>query len=390
MPALNVIPLWISTMLLCILPAMALLFQPCPLLGPVFPVPTSLSTSPIMAAAFKNLTSILDSLVRTDDSSAHGSVAANETSFSIGFFSTDGEESTSGMFQYHHTTAALRNSTQGVHMVDENSIYRIGSISKVFTVYTLLLEIGDGYWNDLVTKHVPELARVAASEVGQNNTIRHVRWEDITLGELASHMAGIGRECKLFRLLRHSNSDFCERKLMFVLSFTDLNGELLAVYASTDFVAAGLPPLSASDLPLCVQAHGCNRTGKYSRLGILGVPRSFKELIDIRVCKEYLTGVAKRYPVHLSSTTPTYSNAAFAILAFALESITNKTFDAMLNDSILTRLQMNNTSIFVPTTWGGGVILPTDTNAILWSSTDGPEAPYVLTDHFLANFSVRN
>lgn len=204
MLAVSAIPSWISTVLLCIVPALAQLFQPCPLLGPVFPLPTSLANSPIMAAAFKNLTSILDLLVRTDNSTLHGVVAANETSFSIGFFSADSGESPSGMFQYHHTAAALRNSTRGVRVVDEDSIYRIGSISKVFTIYTLLLEIGDGYWNDPVTKHVPELAAVAAAEAGQNDTIRHVRWEDITLGELASQMAGIGRECKCFGPLRVS------------------------------------------------------------------------------------------------------------------------------------------------------------------------------------------
>jgi CubicO group peptidase (beta-lactamase class C family) len=109
------------------------------------------------------------------------------------------------------------------------------------------------------------------------------------------------------------------------------------------------------------------------------------ELIDIRCRKEYLTGVAKRYPVHLSSTTPTYSNAAFAILAFALESITNQSFVTMLNDKLLTPLRMNYSSLFVPTIWGDAVILPTDTNASLWSSTNGPEAPYVKTDYFLAN-----
>jgi hypothetical protein len=63
---------------------------------------------------------------------------------------------------------------------------------------------------------------------------------------------------------------------MFVLPCTDLNGELLLVPALTDFVATGLPPLTVSDLPLCVQAHGCNRMGKHSRLGILDVSNSFK------------------------------------------------------------------------------------------------------------------
>ena len=87
----------------------------------------------------------------------------------------------------------MANSTSGVHVVDENSIYRIGSISKMFTVYTFLLELGDGYWNQPVTKYVPELAAAAKDDV-----ITQVQWEDVTLGDLAGQMAGIDRECKCF------------------------------------------------------------------------------------------------------------------------------------------------------------------------------------------------
>ena len=87
------------------------------------------------------------------------------------------------------TTPLLRWQT-----VDENSIYRIGNISKAFTVYTFLLELGDRYWNDAVSSHVPELA---AASTG--NVVTQVQWDQVTLGDLAGQMAGIDRDCELSR-----------------------------------------------------------------------------------------------------------------------------------------------------------------------------------------------
>ena len=72
-------------------------------------------------------------------------------------------------------------------MVDENSIFRIGSLSKLFTVYTFLIERGMRDWREPITKYVVELANAA------NNT---TDWRDITIEDLASHMAGIRLSCK--------------------------------------------------------------------------------------------------------------------------------------------------------------------------------------------------
>ena len=40
-------------------------------------------------------------------------------------------------------------------------MYRIASISKLLTVYTLLLEIGDKYWDRAITDFIPELRALA-------------------------------------------------------------------------------------------------------------------------------------------------------------------------------------------------------------------------------------
>jgi hypothetical protein len=41
--------------------------------------------------------------------------------------------------------------------------------------------------------------------------VNAVQWDDVTLGALASQMSGIGRDCKLLKLVIHSVSDLDPR-----------------------------------------------------------------------------------------------------------------------------------------------------------------------------------
>jgi CubicO group peptidase (beta-lactamase class C family) len=83
--------------------------------------------------------------------------------------------------------------------VDADTVYRIGSLTKIFTVFTFLLEAGDVHFNSPVTNYVPELAALAKNTSG--NAITRIAWEDITIGELASHMAGIASDSKIDKLI---------------------------------------------------------------------------------------------------------------------------------------------------------------------------------------------
>ena len=182
-PPLSTVLLFISLYLSVTLAA----FQPCPLLGPDFPAPTSLSTSPTIQSALGNLTLTLNQIARTGNSST-GPAAPQPPSWSVAIFSIN-DSSSDPFYQWHYTAPAVANSSAGVHAVDENSIYRVGSISKAFTVYTFLLELGDGYWNDAVSKYVPELAAATG------NVVTQVQWDQVTLGDLAGQLAGIDRDC---------------------------------------------------------------------------------------------------------------------------------------------------------------------------------------------------
>ncbi|KAL1664547.1 beta-lactamase/transpeptidase-like protein [Schizophyllum commune] len=81
--------------------------------------------------------------------------------------------------------------------VDSDSIYRIASITKMFTVLeTLILrERGVLNWDDPVTKFLPNFTYSGASWpehlAGDVSTQSQ---EDITLRQLASHLSGLGRD----------------------------------------------------------------------------------------------------------------------------------------------------------------------------------------------------
>lgn len=77
------------------------------------------------------------------------------------------------------------------------SLYRIGSISKLFTVYTLLVNYGWEHWDDNITKYLPELQ--GAANLDDDTSVAHADWSKITVGGLASQLSGIGRDCE-FRM----------------------------------------------------------------------------------------------------------------------------------------------------------------------------------------------
>lgn len=135
--------------------------------------------------------------------------------------------------------------------VDANSIYRIGGLTEVFTIWTVLIEAGDGIWNDPVTKYVPEL-REAVQGKGSND-IGDVDWQSITVGQLASHMSGISRDCKLAQL---STIELYLTVLLQLVGLGDLGQQM------QNAVAYGFPGLPTDTIPSCYSQSKCSRAGK--------------------------------------------------------------------------------------------------------------------------------
>lgn len=166
------------------------------LLGRVLPPPQKLSTNPVFNSFTKNLSSTIDSFIATNNVTIPtGSIDFSAHSFSISFFSGSEQQP---LYQTSRSSPLLANTTAGTKTVDSNSVFRIGSVSKLLTVWLFLIEAGDLTFSHPITEYIPELraldtAREVAGLFGMENATQ-ISWSEITVGALASHMAGIQRE----------------------------------------------------------------------------------------------------------------------------------------------------------------------------------------------------
>lgn len=207
--------------------------------------------------------------------------------------------------------------------VTENTIYRIGSNSKLVTAYLFLLEAGSRYWSQPVTDFVPELLEETCSAAA--NSIDCTDWKDITLGALAGHMAGIAR---------------------------DYTGSSALSVDGVPFTELGLPlpPASAQSI--------CNETASY--------PCSRAQ---------YLKGLTQEHPAEAPFTTPVYSNAGYQVLSYALENITGRSYQSMLESDLFGPLGMNSSSYGLPLSGNSNGIIPVSASASEWNYAEGDSTP---------------
>lgn len=95
------------------------------------------------------------------------------------------------MLEFHHTPAISDNTSTAV--IDSQTIYRIGSISKLFAVLSVLTQ-GHIKLEDPITKYVPELRQLKSEATPNANDITAVNWDQVTVGSLTTHMGGIGAD----------------------------------------------------------------------------------------------------------------------------------------------------------------------------------------------------
>lgn len=154
-----------TVLTLAILPLITSL-EYCPPTGPVLPPPV------LPRADGFDVGPLRDTLTElVNDPDAPFDTTVNSFSLTVTTLEDD-------IFQFHHTAEKISNI--GVPTVNGDTIYRIASVTKLFTVLSLLLQEGldiDGF----VWQHIPELA-------GLNN------FQDITLRMLASHLSAVTRD----------------------------------------------------------------------------------------------------------------------------------------------------------------------------------------------------
>lgn len=151
----------------------------CPPIGPVLPPATSPHTDPGFSPATVKLTASLQKLTSEFNFSA----------VSLGVMSI---HEAAPMFEYHHSPQNFDPS--GVSEVNSDTVYRLASMTKLFTVLGLL-RIDNVSFDDPITKYLPEL-RDIHKEASAQDGIHVVDWDSITLEALAAHQGGIGADCK--------------------------------------------------------------------------------------------------------------------------------------------------------------------------------------------------
>lgn len=166
-------------------------YQKCPYAGQLFPPPTDAGNAPAILAAESALRAQLDDLTQSGD----GVVALNSTFFSIAIFSA-ADTDDGPIFNYHFAPPGMENATGGREL-DNESVYRVGSVTKMLTVYALLAARGDRDFGRPITEFLPDLEQGADEEDG----LARIQWDDITVEALASQISGIPRDCEYCYLL---------------------------------------------------------------------------------------------------------------------------------------------------------------------------------------------
>lgn len=174
----------------------------------------------------------------------------------------------------------------------DETVYRVGSISKLLFLYTFLVEVGHAHWHRPITDFVPELAEAAESCSAESDPLTCPDWHEITLGALASHLAGLGRG----------------RTVM----------PAPTVIGGVPVTNLGLPPQPLVGLAQC-ESQPCTRA-------------------------EALRAFLQEAPVEAPFSTPIYSNGAYQLLTYALEAITNRTMSDMITDDVFCPLEMDDSS----------------------------------------------
>ncbi|KAH8893543.1 beta-lactamase/transpeptidase-like protein [Thozetella sp. PMI_491] len=287
----------------------------CPPRGPILPLPVNIANHPIGISATDGLEKAFREAVQNWDINGN-KFDPGAVSFSVNVGSIN-DNSGNPIFEYHHTASPSSLNSSSTTNVTGESIYRIGSVSKVFIPYALLIARGRVILNELVIDYIPELYDIALEQEKSGlGEVEQVAWKEVTIGALASHMSGLGE------------------------SFAPL--DLSAVLP--DPTVIGLPNLNQSDVVTC---------GGYE-----GQPPCTKEFL--------LRSIIERHPVHHTFATPGYSNPGIILLGYVLEKVTGKPWPMAIEDLIFKPLNLSNTGYNLPTTISSGVIPAGQ----LWWSTD--------------------
>lgn len=160
----------------------------CPILGPVYPSGFDLTKSKAIQAAKEKFPTVIESMISS------GEIFANLSSFTVDVYSTSTNES---FYSYSHEAPVL-NGTLTAGVLNDETIFRIGSVTKLYTVYAIILQAGIQVFDHPVTEYLPELAGNSREDI-----LTKIIWEDVTVGALAAQQGGSGGPRKFVGRVRY-------------------------------------------------------------------------------------------------------------------------------------------------------------------------------------------
>ncbi|KAI3324067.1 beta-lactamase/transpeptidase-like protein [Xylariaceae sp. AK1471] len=288
----------------------------CPLYGLGYPKPNNLFSYGGISSAASSLDSVFGQYI--DNANNTGS---DRFSYSVEVFAANEAKP---LWSHYWTAKNLATmNTTGVKKVDGDTVYRMGSLTKIFTMLTFLAEVGDASWNEPIAKFIPEIAAMITQGSDNSHSLTTPDWGAITIGALASQISGLMRDYSLLGELTQSNN----------------------MSQTTSF---GLPALADVDVPPCGDAPVCNRTQFFE--GLKKLPPSFSPFV-----------------------TPAYSDIGYTLLGYALEQMTGKPFQQSFEDKIVKPLNLNRTFYNTPDDSLG--VIPGGRYLTTWAFNMGRESP---------------
>jgi CubicO group peptidase (beta-lactamase class C family) len=146
-----------------------------PLIGPSFATNFDHFTSKPLEDAKTEFSSRLEQLFSTEK------LNRTDLVFAVDVFSANTNSSIYSKFHVGEGQEKILTAGE----LNSDTIGRLGSVSKLVTAYGLIAEAGIEVFSHPVTRYFPELR--------SNSTVpNRIKWEEITVGALASHQAGTG------------------------------------------------------------------------------------------------------------------------------------------------------------------------------------------------------
>ena len=179
----------------------------------------------------------------------------------------------------------------------------------------------------------------------------------MTLGDLTGHTTGIARDSELSNALVPIHYEVSDIASLHPLSFTyDTKANQDKATVGDPQPKASPPGLPAPIIPSCLSPLNCSRKGMDKC--------QHSTLIPVSHPPAYFDTLLTHAPTFPTSSTPAYSNDAFQLLAWAFENITGNPFADLLQDKILSPLQLEHTTWSRPA--DADTVVPAAAAKVLW------------------------